>query len=254
MRAVASARMLIALSFAVFGVQHFRYGEFVTRVVPGLPSWIPWHLFWVYAAGGGLLVAAWAMAMGKARAAVVTGAACLAAALLLHLPIALSDPANGGRWTAFGKGITLAGTCFIVAGSLGLRPARFLRSGECALAAFMILCGVEHFLYRDFVASLIPPWIPWHVFWTYFAALALIAGGAGILFPPTSRLAALLSGIMILSWVPLVHIPLALHDLRDPRETTPVFEALAFGCAAVLAAAVSKGRQPAPPLSARASA
>ena len=80
-----------------------------------------------------------------------------------------------------------------------------------ALGAFLAYCGVLHFPYAKYVASLIPPWIPADMFWTYFAAIALIAGGIGVLVPRTARLAATLSGTMLFSWVFLVHIPLAIN-------------------------------------------
>jgi uncharacterized membrane protein len=110
----------------------------------------------------------------------------------------------------------------------------------------MILCGYLHFVADVFVASLIPQWIPWHFFWTYFAGVALIAGGLGMLVPKTTQWATLLSGVMILAWVPLVHIPLALRNLRDPGQSVPVFEALSFGTAAVLAYRLERLRHKSP--------
>ena len=230
-------RALIVFSFAAFGVEHVVFGDFVTRVAPPLPAWIPWHPLWALLTGLGLIAGAAALACGQRKAAVVMGAAFLLAAVLLHLPMAIQNPSNGGLWTRFGKGMTLAGCAFLVAESLSARGGRvipewLLPRGKDLLACFLILCGVEHFLYQEFVASLVPAWIPWHFFWTYFAGVALIAGGIGILLPRTARTALLLSGIMILAWVPLVHIPRALADLRNSNELSSVFEALAFGSAA----------------------
>jgi uncharacterized membrane protein len=247
MQPAAIARYLIALSVAAFGAEHLIFGAFVTRVAPDLPSWMPWHTFWAWLTGTALLAGAAGIARGHRRTAIVFGISILLAALLLHLPIALRNPTNGGDWTNFGKGLTLAGCLFIVARTLPgpkLSPPleRLLACGKYFLAAFLVLCGVEHFLYAEFVASLIPPWIPWHSFWTYFAGIALIAGGLGIAVPRTTALACRLSGWMILAWVPLVHIPLALHDWKQPAQVVPVFEALAFGCAAVLVAWVQASR------------
>ena len=64
----------------------------------------------------------------------------------------------------------------------------------------------------------------------------LLAGGIGILFPQTLRLAALLSGLMIFLWVPMLHIPRALADLSVPGETSAIFEALALSGVALLVA------------------
>jgi uncharacterized membrane protein YphA (DoxX/SURF4 family) len=86
--------------------------------------------------------------------------------------------------------------------------------------------------------SLVPTWIPGARFWTYFAGVALIAGGAGIIVPLTTRLAASLSGLMIFLWFVMLHIPraLAAPAAQSRNEWTAVFEALAMsGIAFVLA-------------------
>jgi uncharacterized membrane protein YphA (DoxX/SURF4 family) len=78
--------------------------------------------------------------------------------------------------------------------------------------------------------------IPGALYWVYFAGLALIAGGVGILIPRTARLAATLVGIMIFLWVLLLHIPRAMADPHPPAELAGVFEALALsGVAFILA-------------------
>ena len=94
---------------------------------------------------------------------------------------------------------------------------------------------MTHFPYAKYVASLIPPWIPAHMFWTYFAAIALIAGGIGVNVPRTARLAATLSGIMLFSWVFLVHIPLAINT-RNAGEISRGFHALSDSAVAFMLA------------------
>jgi uncharacterized membrane protein len=102
----------------------------------------------------------------------------------------------------------------------------------------MVVFGYMHFLYPDFVATLVPNWIPGHLFWTYFAAVALIASGLGILLNIQRRLAALLLGIMLFLWVIMLHIPRAVVALPADHgnEWASVFEALAFSGMAFLLA------------------
>jgi hypothetical protein len=57
-----------------------------------------------------------------------------------------------------------------------------------------------------------------------------------MIVPRTRRPAGYLSGIMILLWVFLLHIPRAVAAPHDANETTAVFEALAVSGAAFLAA------------------
>lgn len=92
----------------------------------------------------------------------------------------------------------------------------------------------QHFVYTEFVVSLIPGWFPRDsVFWTFFAAFALLAGGIGLWVPRTARLAALLVGIMVFSWFWIIHVPRTLQTVSDNMA---VFEALAVsGIAFVIA-------------------
>jgi uncharacterized membrane protein len=244
-----ATRTLIAISFAAFGAHQILYARFVTRVIGVPPPWVPWQPLLAEVTGLALIAAAVAMGIGKRNVAAALGASCLVFALLTHLPGAVANAADVLSWVSFGKGLTIAGCALTVAASLGARfdgltPRVFILYGKCALGAFMILCGVIHFMIPEGVAAIFPAWIPWHIFFTLMAGVLLICGGIGMMVPVTTRLASLLSGIMILAWVPLIHIPLALKNLRNPGESVPVFEALAFGSMAALAWASEYGEEP----------
>ena len=83
------------------------------------------------------------------------------------------------------------------------------------LSIFFFDCGFAHFQYADSVQNLIPDFIPFHLFFTYFAGVCLLAAGIGLLTPPIQKAAALLSGIQIFGWFLLLHIPLALKVRGD---------------------------------------
>jgi uncharacterized membrane protein len=237
-------RLFFAIAIVAFGIQQLVTGGFV-RLVPPLPTWIPSPGIWARLVGLVLVVLGLAIGTGRrARWAVaVLGALILLAFLCLHLPLALTNPGVGFMWTNPAKALAMLGGVILLAGSLpeedsGL--ARLFRKliplGPLFLGGFMILGGIQHFVYADFVAQLVPPWIPEARFWVYFTGVALIAGGVGILLPKTQRLAAMMSGIMIFLWVILLHIPRAVADLHNAGETSGVFEALALsGVAFILA-------------------
>jgi uncharacterized membrane protein len=245
-------QLFLAIPMVAFGVQHFIYMDFVTRVFPRLPAWIPKPSFLAGVFGAFLIVTGAAIIFGKSArlAALLLGAVILASFALLHLPLVLADPGTGNLWTKAGKALALAGGSLLVAGSLSIEPgtragglakmekalARLIPLGRFFLGAFLILCGILHFRYAEYVAGLVPAWIPGHLFWTYFSGAALIAGGLGIMIPMTARLAASLTAIMIFLWFVFLHIPRALADLHDANETTAVFEALAMTGAAILVA------------------
>lgn len=237
-------RLFFAVGIAAFGIQQLVTGGFV-RLVPPLPTWIPSPGLWARGLGLVLVVLGLTLAIGrKARwAAVMLGALILLMFLGLHLPAALKNPLVGFMWTNPAKALAMLGGVILLAGSLpeeesGLaRLFRKLRPlGPLFLGGFMILGGIQHFVYADFVAQLVPAWIPGTRFWVYFTGIALIAGGVGILVPKTQRLAATMSGIMIFLWVVLLHIPRAMVDLSDPGEMSGVFEALALSGVALMLA------------------
>lgn len=242
-------RLFFAVSIAAFGIQQLVRGGFV-RLVPPLPTWIPSPGLWARLVGLVLILLGLAIATGRrARwAAAVLGTLLLLDFLLLHLPRALTNPRVGFMWTNPCKALAMLGGVIILAGALpeedsGL--ARLFRKlmplGPLFLGGFMILGGVQHFVYADFVAQLVPAWIPGTRFWVYFTGVALIAGGVGIVLPKTQRLAAVMSGIMIFLWVVLLHIPRALADLHDTGEISGVFEALALSGVAFILAGRGRG-------------
>jgi uncharacterized membrane protein len=104
------------------------------------------------------------------------------------------------------------------------------------MAFFMIDAAYAHVRFAELVSRLIPPFLPWPVFWTYFAAAPLAAGGLGLVIPWTRRWAALLTSLMIFLWFLLVHIPHMLADPTGPVGWSEMTEALAFSALAMLLA------------------
>jgi putative oxidoreductase len=101
--------------------------------------------------------------------------------------------------------------------------AEFRRIGCLLLALPMVVYGFEHFIYADFVATIVPPWIPWHMFWVYFCGVALFAAGLSILVNKHARLAAALLGTMIFLWVLTIHVFLIFHKPGDAWADRRVF-------------------------------
>lgn len=247
-RIFATGRIFFALGVMGIGLQHFYLMQFIPVVVPLWPSWIPGRLIFVFLVGAILFTIGAMILTGKmARfAAILLGGLFLLLVVLSDLPGYSMGPgaAHIGAWTNGFKALAFSGSSFVVAGTLpdgvgeiGHRPASFfglleklIPLGMYPLAIMVIVFGVDHFLYVPFVSSLVPAWIPWHVFWTYFAGTALIASGLGMIFRVKARLAATLLGVMIFTWVIVLHIPRAIADPNGAigNEWTSVFEALAF--------------------------
>lgn len=71
------------------------------------------------------------------------------------------------------------------------------------LAAF----GTEHFTLTKIIASLVPPWIPWHLFWAYFVGACFIAAGLSLVTGIARRLAASLLAMTFFLFVVLMDAP-----------------------------------------------
>jgi uncharacterized membrane protein YphA (DoxX/SURF4 family) len=158
--------------------------------------------------------------------------------LCLHWPKALAGAPLGGDWTNALKAVVLATGLVAVAARAPGPPNALLAAlrhiAPHACAPFFLLAGIQHILFVQFVETLVPPFIPFARFWSYFAAAALLAGGFGLLAPPVRRLAASLTGWMVFSWVFLVHVPLIFRV--GPLEWQGVFEALGISGVCLLLA------------------
>ena len=228
--------LLLCTAVVAFGLLHLVYGAFVTRVVPSTGITEQAGAAAPYLVGTLLSIAGVLMLRPPHayRVALLLAALLAVSFGVLHLPTAWVGPAWGGAWTSAFKALALSGGCLALAASTS-RPIpgspvaqRWALLGRVFFSAFLLLGGIQHFIWATFVAALIPTWIPAPAFWVYFAGAALIAGAVGMLVPVTLRVAALWTGIMIFLWVWLLHVPRAVADLGNTNETVAAFEALAF--------------------------
>lgn len=243
---VPVSRIFYAIGLIGIGIQHFIFADFIPVILPYRPAWIPGGPFWAYAMGAALIAAGAAIVFGiQARTvAVVTGCAILAVVMVDDIPAQLAGhPGSFSVWNNTFKALTMCGGAWAVAASLeGPKMPEWLEKlmpvGRFFLPITVAVFGFEHFIYAKFVASLVPSWIPGSYFWTYFAGVALMAAGLGMITGVQARLASLLLGIMIFLWFVFLHIPRAIADPHTLKgnEWTSVMEALAFsGIAFILA-------------------
>jgi uncharacterized membrane protein len=115
-----SGTFIFALTIVSFSIDHFVYGSEAAGYVP---SWIPWHVFWIYAAGIALLV----FGMGilfryrLRQSAALLGTMILIWVIILHIPYALAAPLadNGGEVASAFLALGYCGTAFGIAGKKG---------------------------------------------------------------------------------------------------------------------------------------
>lgn len=79
--------------------------------------------------------------------------------------------------------------------------------GRLFLAIPLAVFGTEHLTNTADIANIVPYWLPAHEFWVYLVGIALIAAALSITVQIQSPLAATLLGVMLFSFVLLIHIP-----------------------------------------------
>lgn len=104
------------------------------------------------------------------------------------------------------------------------------------LAAF----GTEHFTLTKVIASIVPAWIPWHMFWAYFVGACFIAAALSTMTGIQARLAASLVALTFFLFVVVMDVPAWLQEPRDRFAQILALRELAFsGGALALAASLA---------------
>jgi len=79
--------------------------------------------------------------------------------------------------------------------------------GPLSYAAPLAAFGTEHFTLARAVSTLLPKWIPWHLFWTYFVGACFIAAALSLVTKIQARLAAALLALTFFLFVALMDAP-----------------------------------------------
>jgi uncharacterized membrane protein len=116
-----------------------------------------------------------------------------------------------------------------------------------AIVAFCNICvaiplavfGALHFFGAPFVMNIVPPYMPWRIFWVDAVGFALIAASVSIASRVAVRWSGLLFGIMMFLFVAMIHLPGALRQPDNRIIWTIVFRELSFGGAGLILAATA---------------
>ena len=84
-----------------------------------------------------------------------------------------------------------------------------LQSGRWLFASMFAIFGLLHFGPLEFTLGYIPSYLPFPVFWVYFAGVALITFSVSAWTRTLDKLAAVLLALMLLLFVLMIHVPRA---------------------------------------------
>jgi len=246
-RFLGLGRFFFAIPMVGFGVQYIVYGRYLGGLPP-VPPWAPGGAFGAYLVGAVLVALGVSiLANWKARfSAAVLGLLFLLCVLLLHTWRLSSVINNGNDRTRALEPLALAGAAFMLAGTLAAdwpnsrgwnAAVDWLgKLGRWLFAGSMVIFGVQHFMYAGFIATLVTPWIPGHLFWVYLTGVGMIVAGLCIAINKLGGLAATWLGIMFLLWVIVLHGPRVAAQPRNADELSSLLVALAMGGASFVVA------------------
>ena len=228
MRVASIGHAVFAVTFIGLGAVGLLHPDFVPLWNP-VPAGIPVRELLVYL-GAFVSIASGVGLLFQRMAAISTRllfATLLLWLLLFRLPNFFLEPAFAACWSVFPLTVMLAAAWVLyvwfaafwdrsnlsfICGYNGLRMARMIY-GLC-----LIFFGVAHFIDVKDTVSLIPHWLPGHLFWAYFTGCAFIAAGIATLIGFCARLAAALSAFQIALFLFLVWIPIMATSSYNPFQ------------------------------------
>jgi uncharacterized membrane protein len=256
-KVVALSNLCFAAPLAVFGALHLSAVEFI---VPMVPSYMPWHLFWAYFFGLALLAASLSIAtkIQVRWSGLLFGIAMFLFVAMMDIHGALANPRDRFGWTLLIREMAFGGGGWILAGGALRKQGReqvgskIITVGRILIGIAAIFYGVEHFLHPANVPGvplekLTPVWIPARLLIDYVTGAILIVAGAGILLARKTRMAATYLGTWIVLLVLFVYGPILIAALADPNTGVKIeginyfFDTLLFA-GAILALASATPR------------
>jgi hypothetical protein len=219
MRVASIGHVLLAITLIGLGIVGVLYPSFAPIWAP-IPVTGPAHRLLLYIGPAISLVSG--VGLLFQRTAVMAARLLLAALfiwlLLFRLPNFLRAAPFDACWSVFPLAVMLAASWVLyvwfadawdrkrlrfASGNKGLGIARLL------YGVSLIFFGTAHFIDVKDTLSLIPMWIPSHLFWAYFTGTTFVAAGVAVVIGLYERLAVALSTLQIglfllFVWVPIV--------------------------------------------------
>jgi uncharacterized membrane protein YphA (DoxX/SURF4 family) len=257
---VRLGRLFTGVSLLAIGIQHFLYSGFIPDL--GLvPHWAPAHTLCAWIAGAILLIAGISILTAKFARPISTflGFVFLLSAFLrftAHIPGMIHNIGDRGVFfelLACCAGSWMLASTFPPSSRLPLisdaRTARLATPRLATLARWLfgiafVVFGSLHIQAPNWIAPIIPAWIPFHLFFAWFTGCALVAAGLSIAAHIWMRLSATLLGLMLFSWVVIVHAPRIAHALHNADEWNSGYVCLMMAGFALIAASLAASSSP----------
>ncbi len=112
--------------------------------------------------------------------------------------------------------------------------------GPMFYAAPLAVFGAEHLAGASFLAQVVPPWMPGHLFWAYFVGFCLVAAALSLVFTKYMRWSAPLLAVMFCIFVAMIHLPNVVKNPTNRILWAVAVRDLSFGAGALALAAAQR--------------
>jgi len=235
------SNLCFALPLAAFGAEHLAAAKFIQM---GVPSYVPFHLFWAYFVGVALLAASLSIAtkIEVRWSGLLFGIMMFLFVAMLDIPSVLATPKDRIPWTLLLRELAFGGGGWLLAAAAMREDGKgkLIPVGRVLVGMAAIFYGVETFLHPLGMPGvplqkLMPEWIPARPLIGYLTAAILVVAGAAILLARNTRRAATYLGTWIVLLVVFVYAPVLIAALANPSTDVKVeglnyfFDTLLFG-------------------------
>jgi uncharacterized membrane protein len=247
---ISSGRLIFAIAISALGAEHLVWAAIgdpnnpairdfkYTPIIPFVPD----NSILMCVTGLALLLAGLSIAanLRPRISAVFLGVFFLACVLFLEVPRGIMVPMDISTRTAFFETLALGAIALTLAGLLPSDSRDIfgtaawvdglIKTGPSLFAISSIVFGIDHFLILDFIAKLVPSWIPAPLLWANLTGAGFVATGICILVRKLDYWAPVWLGIMFLLWVLVLHGPrvVSYPKSHSPAEWSSAFIAMAM--------------------------
>jgi hypothetical protein len=231
-KVVALSNLCFALPLAVFGAEHLSAAN---GIAMGVPSFVPWHLFWAYFVGFALLAASLSIAtkIQVQWSGLMFGIMMFLFVAMMDIPGVLHDTKNRFSWALMLRELAFGGGGWLLAAGALRKEGRvgtadkLATVGRVVVGIASIFWGVETFLHPLGMPGiplekLMSDWIPARPLIGYLTAAILVVAGAAILLAQKTRMAATYLGTWIVLLVVFVYGPILIEALMNPGTDVKV--------------------------------
>jgi uncharacterized membrane protein len=222
---------LYAGSMIAIGIIHFATGSSPSGLLP-VPDGMPAAGVSAIISGCFFLTFGFGLFLPRfrQRIAFLFGLFLLLLMILHHLQPLIIHSSNPSEWAAVCELISLSAGAFFIADDYPF-PSATGKSGKTihgtaivskyAFTLALLVFGIEHYLYAEYIGTLIPTWMPGTVIWSYIVMIAFIGASLSIIVNKGIYLSFILLGCMFSVWVFILHGPrVVLHLYLEPEWTS----------------------------------